>query len=146
MKRAPGFFSSSIREADYARPVLVRLGHVLLIFALLGATGGHWAVLQTIAWADMLATHLRTDSVSEAITKTFDGEHPCQMCHQISAGKKAEKKADLPLPIKKQEFVTERPVFVFVAPQDFRLAPSGHSHLDGLIHRPAVPPPRNPAV
>jgi hypothetical protein len=143
MKRAPGFFSSPIREADYARPVLVRLGHALLILALLGATGGHWAVLQTIAWADMLTTNLQTDSVSEAITKTFDGEHPCPMCHQISAGKQAEKKADLPAPVKKLEFVSERPVLDFLAPQDFRLAPALISELDDLTRRPSVPPPRH---
>lgn len=146
MKQTRAFFPSRITFADYARPVLVRLGHVLLILALLGATGGHWAVLQTIAWADMLATNLQTESVSTAITKTFDGEHPCKMCKQISAGKKAEKKSTLPLQIKKLEFVNERPVLVFAAPQDFRLAPVLLSELDGLNHRPSVPPPRSFAV
>jgi hypothetical protein len=136
------FFPSPITYADYARPVFVRLGHVLLILALLGATGGHWAVLQTIAWADMLAKNLQTESVTAALTKTFDGEHPCKMCKQISAGKKAEKKAELPLQIKKLEFVSERPILVFSAPHDFRLAPSLLSELDGLTHRPSVPPPR----
>jgi hypothetical protein len=131
---------------DYAQLVFVRLGHVLLILALLGATGGHWAVLQTIAWADMLAANLQIDSVSTAITKTFDGEHPCQMCHQISAGKKAEKKADLPLSLKKLEFVSERPGFVFIAPQDFRLAPVLLSELAGLNRQPSAPPPRQPTV
>jgi hypothetical protein len=123
--------------------VFVRLGHVLLILALLGATGGHWAVLQTIAWADMLTANLQVDSVGTAITKTFDGEHPCQMCHEISAGKKAEKNAELPLQIKKLEFVSERPVFVFVAPQDIHLAPVLLSAGNGLTHRPSLPPPRS---
>lgn len=119
-----------------------KIGHVLLIFALLGATGGHWAVLQTIAWADMLAKNLQTESVGAAISKTFDGEHPCKMCKQISAGKKAEKKSELPLQVKKLEFVTERPVFVFAAPLDFRLAADFLPELDGLTHQPSVPPPR----
>ncbi len=135
-----------MRLADYARPVFVRFGHVLLILALLGATGGHWAVLQTIAWADMLAKNLQTESVSDAITKTFDGQNPCKMCKQISAGKTAEKQSELPLQIKKLEFVTERPVFVFAAPQDFRLAPALVFSIDGLTHRPSVPPPRSLAV
>ena len=123
--------------------MLVRLGHTLLILALLGATGGHWAVMQTIAWADMLAINLQTESVSAAITKTFDGAHPCKMCQQISAGKKAEKRADLPLEIKKLEFVSARPVFVFFAPQDFRLILVLAFAPDGLTHRPSVPPPRS---
>ncbi|MGC3956616.1 MAG: hypothetical protein QM813_01165 [Verrucomicrobiota bacterium] len=120
-----------------------KLGHVLLILALLGATGGHWAVLQTIAWADMLATNLQTESVGDALTKTFDGAHPCKMCKQIAAGKKAEKKAEFPLQLKKLEFVDERPVFVFATPRAFRLVPVLFSELDGLNHRPSVPPPRS---
>jgi hypothetical protein len=140
------FFTFTLTRVVYAQPVLVRLGHVLLILALLGATGGHWAVLQTVAWADMLAKNLQTESVSVAITKTFDGEHPCKMCKQISAGKQAEKKSELPLQIKKLEFVSERPVFIFVAPQDFRLAPVLLAPLDGLTHRPSVPPPRSVVV
>jgi hypothetical protein len=126
--------------------VFVRLGHILLILALLGATGGHWAVLQTIAWADMLAKNLQTESVGTALTKTFDGQHPCKMCKQISAGKQAEKQSELPLQIKKLEFVSERPAFVFIAPQEFRLAPIFLPELDGLTHRPSVPPPRRLAV
>jgi hypothetical protein len=136
-------FPSPISCTDYARTVFVRLGHILLILALLGATGGHWAVLQTIAWADMLAKNLQTESVGTALTKTFDGQHPCKMCKQISAGKQAEKQSELPLQIKKLEFVSERPAFVFIAPQEFRLAPIFLPELDGLTHRPSVPPPRS---
>ncbi len=146
MKQTRAFFPSTRAFTVYARPVFVRLGHILLILALLGATGGHWAVLQTVAWADMLTKNLQTESVASAITKTFDGEHPCKMCKQISAGKKAEKKADLPLQIKKLEFVSQRPVFVFAAPQDFQLVPVLLSSLDGLTHRPTVPPPRSLAA
>ena len=135
-------FPSQISCTDYARLVFVRLGHVLLILALLGATGGHWTVLQTVAWADMLAKNLQTESVGAALTKTFDGQHPCKMCKQISAGKKAEKQSELPLQIKKLEFVTERPVFVFAAPMEFFLAVDFLPELDGLTHQPSVPPPR----
>jgi hypothetical protein len=146
MKHPHAFFPSTAALADYARPVFVRFGHILLILALLGATGGHWAVLQTVAWADMLAKNLQTESVGSAITKTFDGEHPCKMCKQIPAGKKAEKKSELPLQIKKLEFVSQRAVFVFAAPKDFRLVPVLTSTDDGLTHRPSVPPPRSLAV
>ena len=123
--------------------VVKKLGHVLLIFALFGATGGHWAALQTIAWADMLTTNLQIESVGTAFTKTFDGQHPCKLCKQISSGRQAEKKSELPLQLKKLEFVTERPAFVFTTPQDFILASASFSKLDGLTHRPSVPPPRS---
>ncbi len=122
--------------------MLKRFGHCLLILALLGATGGHWAVLQTVAWGDMLAKNLQTKSVGEAITKTFDGAHPCKLCKQISVGKASEKKSEVPFQIKKLEFISERLVFVFVAPRDFQLMIELFSSLDGLTHLPSVPPPR----
>lgn len=123
-----------------------KIGHLLLIVALLGATGGHWAVLQTIAWANMLSQNLQSDSVATAISKTFDGAHPCKMCQRIAAGKQDEKKADLPLQVKKLEFVTDRPILVFSAPTDFCLVQVTTHSPDGLTHRPAVPPPRTAAV
>jgi hypothetical protein len=130
----------------YARRVFVRLGHLLLALALLGATGGHWAVLQTVAWATMLADNLQTESVATAITKTFDGENPCRMCHQISEGKKTEKQSEVPLQIKKLEFITERPALVLAAPTRFTLAPEYSDFLNGQLPRPPVPPPRGLAA
>lgn len=135
-------FPSPIRLADYARFVFVRLGHIFLIVALLGATGGHWAVLQTIAWADMLRTNLQSETVGTAITKTFDGQNPCKMCKQISAGKTAEKQSDLPLQIKKLEFVSQRPAWLILAPQDFQLLPESACIYWSISQQPPVPPPR----
>jgi hypothetical protein len=123
--------------------VVKKFGHVFLILALLGATGGHWAVLQTIAWADMLATNLRTESVGEAITKTFDGAHPCKLCKQISTGKKEEKKSELSFQIKKLEFVSIRPAWLILAPQDFQTLPEAAFAFESIPHRPSVPPPRS---
>lgn len=122
--------------------MFVRLGHLLLILALLAATGGHWAVLQTVAWTNMLANNLRTDSMAAALTNTFDGKHPCQLCKQISAGKKSEKKAEIPPWVKKLEFVSGRAGFVFTAPEVSRLRPETNPSFAALIHQPPVPPPR----
>jgi hypothetical protein len=52
--------------------------------------GGHWAALQTVAWTGMLASNARAFSLAEAITRTFDGQHPCRLCKAIIAGKQAE--------------------------------------------------------
>jgi hypothetical protein len=130
----------------YARRVLVRLGHLFLALALLGATGGHWAVLQTVAWTTMLADNLQTESVTTAITKTFDGKSPCRMCNQITEGKKAEKQSELPFQIKKLEFITERPALVLAAPTRFTLTREHSDSLNGQRNRPPVPPPRGRAV
>lgn len=126
--------------------MLVRLGHALLIAALLVATGGHWAVLQTVAWTNMLASNLRTESFDAAVAKTFDGKHPCKLCKVISAGKKTEKRSEFPTLAKKLEFVSDRLVFVFSPPQDFRLLPELKPLLSSASARPPVPPPRSTSV
>ncbi len=123
-----------------------RVGHVLLIAALLAAVGGHWAVLQTVAWTNMFATNLRTDSFTDAIAKTFDGEHPCKMCIQIDAGKKSEKKSEFPGTAKKIEFTHAPTRHVFAAPTDFWLQNEPSVKSDLLTHAPPVPPPRNASV
>ena len=120
-----------------------RLGHVLLIAALLAATGGHWALLQTVAWTNMLTENLRTDSLETAVTKTFGGKHPCSLCKRIAAGKKAEQKAEFPSAAKKIEFTHTPSRFVFAAPTDFWLQNERLPVLHSRSHAPPLPPPRS---
>jgi hypothetical protein len=53
--------------------------------------GGHWMVLQSVAWTRMLIANSRSDTLPVAMSKTFDGKHPCKMCHQIREGREAER-------------------------------------------------------
>jgi hypothetical protein len=126
--------------------MFVRLGNCLLIVALLVATGGHWVVLQAIAWTNMFADNLRTTSFEEALTKTFDGKHPCKLCKSIDAGKSAEKRTELPQLMKQLEFVDERPKIVCRAPRDFTLLSETGLFLASFSYKPPVPPPRSLAV
>jgi len=128
-------------------PVIRRIGHLLVVTALLAGIGGHWAILQSVAWTTMLADNLREGTVTEAVSKTFDGEHPCSMCKHIDEGKQAEKKSDaLDLKVKKLEFAADQDNFVFIAPSLFQLLPSFHATGDSLRETPPVPPPRLLAV
>jgi len=91
----------------------------------------------------MLADNLRDASLVEAVGKTFDGKHPCNLCKQISAGKKSEQKSEFQFGLKKLEF-THRPVaFDFSPPQDFRLAGERQYSLHSLALAPPLPPPRS---
>ena len=56
------------------------------------AAGGHWAVLQTVAWSRMLIDYSKTSSLATALSDTFDSDHPCPMCKKIAKGKQAEKR------------------------------------------------------
>src|SRR4051794_17579576 len=108
------------------RIVFVRLGNIFLIVALLAATGTHWALLQSVAWTTMLAGNLRTGSFSEAVQKTFDGKHPCNLCKEIKTGQRSEKKPKFSYSLHKLEFVTERVAFVFDSPPEFILSPEAN--------------------
>ena len=70
--------------------------------------GGPWTVLQTIAWAKMVVDYSRDNPVSESISKTFDGNHPCGMCEKISKVRSEEQKSPaLVFQIKKEgPFIT----------------------------------------
>ena len=123
--------------------MLRRIAHLFVVAALLAGIGGHWAILQSVAWTTMLADNLRTSGVTEAVSKTFDGDHPCPLCKQIAEGKKSEKKSDaLDLKVKKLEFATAQAGFVFTAPTDFQILPLLHSTADSQTATPPVPPPR----
>jgi hypothetical protein len=76
------------------RKILASCGQVIAAAALFFIIGGHWGVLQTVAWANMIWTYSTKDgSVLAGAKKTFDGEHPCNMCDSIKEAKKQEKKA-----------------------------------------------------
>ncbi len=124
--------------------VLLRLAKSLLALTLMVSIGGHWAVLQSVAWTTMFAANLSAnDSLTEAVSKTFDGEHPCPLCCAIKAGKKSEKKSEAAAPeLKKFEYVNESPRFVFAAPRVFTLLGSAMALPASLSFAPPVPPPR----
>jgi hypothetical protein len=99
-------------------------------------------VLQSLAWTTMLAKNLRTASVSEAVGRTFDGEHPCALCKNIAKSKKAEKKSDLPPEFKKFEFSFSPSTFLFTPPSIFHKVHVVDAASDALTHAPPTPPPR----
>ncbi len=94
----------------------------LLVTALIVAVSGPWAVLQSVAWVGMVISYSQDATLSEAISMTFDGEHPCKICTVVKEGRKAEQ--EQPAVLKTQnkiEFFLEiRPAIVFApcAPTD----------------------------
>jgi hypothetical protein len=71
--------------------VFVRITAVSVLVLSLGL---HWALLQTVAWTGMLLTYSRGTSLSEAVTKTFDGQHPCALCKFVENGRAEEKEQE----------------------------------------------------
>ena len=117
-----------------------------VIAVLVLTTGAHWAALQTVAWTTMLADNLRTQSVSEAVSHTFDGQHLCSLCKAIAAAKKSGKKSESVSPPVKMEFPPVAEKFALISPEPFQVFPLAKFSADSSFPKPPLPPPRGSSV
>jgi hypothetical protein len=61
-----------------------------LIFLAFWVTGGQWLMLQSVAWLNMVRDYSQSSTLSRALAKTFDGNHPCPLCRFIQKEKSAQ--------------------------------------------------------
>jgi hypothetical protein len=55
--------------------------------------GGHWAVLQGIAWSRMVVDYTdHTRSLVTGVERTFSGKYPCAMCCKIAEERQKQEK------------------------------------------------------
>ena len=50
--------------------------------------------MQTVAWTGMAISYSQRAPLREALSKTFDGRHPCALCNAIQKGRAEEQKRD----------------------------------------------------
>jgi hypothetical protein len=62
----------------------------LVALALVLSLGLHWTALQSAAWLGMIVKYSQDASIEEALEKTFDGEHPCELCKLVEQGTKQQ--------------------------------------------------------
>jgi len=114
-----------------------------MIGALCCAIGLHWVALQSFAWATMSIDYSKRAPLCQAIAQTFDGAHPCSLCHVVRTGKNSDKKQDLQSPAPKIDMIcvplADRIERSFAA---FKYA-TGDSFSFEFGHSPPVPPPRS---
>ena len=122
--------------------MLARFGKIFLVLALVAMLGAHWAALQTVAWTTMLADNLHSGSFCSAVTKTFDGRHPCPLCKAIAAGKQSEKKSEFSFRSQKLEFPPLKENFALIAPSQFQLLPLKNFSAKTSAQKPLLQPPR----
>jgi len=90
--------------SSYNRNLLKKLGLPIACVAMFFVVGGHWAVIQSVAWTQMLWTYaLESDSIVDAVEKTFDGQHPCKLCVGIAKTQKDQGKNPILAAAKKVE-------------------------------------------
>ena len=121
---------------------LLHFSRWLVVVTLFLAIGGHWALLQTVAWASMIVDYSRTEALTVAVEKTFDGQHPCAICSVIQKGQQSEKKREAVQLVKKIELFAQRTAeFVYPSTESLPVATAGFFG-KARVEAPLVPPPR----
>lgn len=123
--------------------------YLLVLGAILHLSGGQWGILQGIAWAKMLVDYSQADGLREGIKKTFDGEHPCELCKSISKSRESEKQ-DPRTPLRVDGFSLKDLLpfpIVTLQRRDISLSsPTAHWHVASKSPQwltiPDAPPPR----
>jgi hypothetical protein len=67
-----------------------RLTHLIVLAAFILSCGGQWYVLQGVAWIKMLHDYSQMVPFTEAVSMTFSGKYPCEICKAIAEKKQAE--------------------------------------------------------
>ena len=115
---------------------------LVLAVALLG---GHLAALQAVGWAGMLIERMPSRGVVAAVTSTFSGAEPCDVCTVVQDARDRDRApSGVPtVQVKKMEAVVEpwllpQPAYTVLQARP-RPADTGAA---GLRPAPDLPPPR----
>jgi hypothetical protein len=122
--------------------VLRCIARAVTIFALCCAIGLQWVALQSIAWTTMIVNYSKRGSLCGAIAQTFDGAHPCSLCHIVDMGKAAEKKSDLQLITPKIDMICIKRAITLIQPFGFIGYVADDFSVYQIAESPPAPPPR----
>jgi len=119
-------------------------GLLLMCMAFVSLAGGHWLVLQTVAWAQMLRDYSKSAPIAEAIERTFSGDYPCTMCIKITEEQQKEEKAPATVKLDKKAelfLLSARDLLGKPESKDFSYLPSGEIAVAERSEAPPVPIP-----
>jgi hypothetical protein len=113
------------------------------LLAIFISAGGHWAVLQSIAYTRMLVEFAEQDSWCTAVKKTFDERYACPLCPKIRDGFNKEQKIPSSLSeVHQPEFLPESNTLIFLPPVVIADVASVSSRPIDFPNAPPKPPPR----
>ena len=118
------------------------LGRTTTILALCLAIGLHWAALQSVAWTAMLIEYSKHATLRQALTQTFDGDHPCAMCKGINAAQHSPKKQQTPPVVSKPDLICTTRTFELIQSFERFQSPRSSTVFSEDGESPPVPPPR----
>ena len=118
-----------------------RIAKFFVLIAAVQILGGHWAVLQSVAWAKMLVEFAQNESLPSAIAKTFDGEHPCSLCHTVKDGRQQEEEKASTIAVAKLDAVLAPVVRIPAARVAIWAYPPWQMAANVRASAPPTPPP-----
>ena len=118
------------------------MARIVVAVGLCSVIGLHWFLLQSVAWGSMIVKFSQQECLTEAVAKTFDGDHPCGLCKHIQKAQSSEKKNDIqPAGIKTDLICATRTIVFVPRSADFDFA-AFRAQFSILAHSPPTPPPR----
>jgi len=90
----------------------------------------------------MLVANARHAPLGEAVAKTFDGAHPCDLCQAVASGKKSERKSEVLPAVGKMDLICTLRTLNWLPPWISYEYPRLSSTIPELFQSPPVPPPR----
>jgi hypothetical protein len=67
---------------------------LIVVTSLTLSIGGHWGLLQTIAWSNMLLDYSENLTWTSALSRTIDPDTICRICEFIQEGRNQESNQD----------------------------------------------------
>lgn len=116
----------------------------ITVLVLVLTLGLHWTLLQTMAWTGMIISYSRDASLTEAVSKTFDGQHPCCMCKAIKKARAEEKQQQKQEknPDSKIKLALPEIAFSLISPASALELPSVDQWATARSYEPPKPRPR----
>ena len=119
-----------------------KLTQILIVCALVITIGGHWAILQSVAWVGMTISYSQNSTFKAALVKTLDGQHPCKLCKAVQAGKNSENKDGFVKAESKFDFWLVRGTTLLYPPPFISMVPASADSAQLRLESPPTPPPR----
>jgi hypothetical protein len=119
-----------------------RFFHLFVGLALIVAVGGHWSLLQSVAWVRMAVQYSKDAPLGVALQKTFDGRHPCKLCRVVREGKGSEEKRAAKQVETKLDFFCLPNALSLAGPERFPVIADVNLPAPSRAESPPRPPPR----
>ena len=98
--------------------------------------------LQSVAWVGMVVSYSHDATITEALSKTFDGHHQCKLCKFVQQAKATDKQRDAQKPMKEiDKSLPAGRAFALCPPELEPLMFSAPNHAGLRVESPPTPPP-----